>query len=143
MQNESDLRVAMEAAIAAYVPLGDKPARWAPFNSAIDADEPHGQIGPQELHDARLRFYFVEQDSKCVCNGKAIQPFSAAVIVELLRTHGDYRRGGIASALKGRVHADAAQGGATRSVITASPMGEKRYAALGYEMVDYHQSLLP
>ena len=28
MQNESDLRAAMEAAIVAYAPLGYKPARW-------------------------------------------------------------------------------------------------------------------
>lgn len=163
-----------EAAIAAYAPLGYKPARWAAepvmvrslagfvleeprflvqqaedeaqrvlFNSVIDADDPHGQMGPQELHDAHIRFYLVEQDNKCVCNGKAIQPFPAAVVIEPLRTHEDYRRRGIASALMGRVHADAAQGGATRSVIMASPMGEKLYAALGYEVVGYHQSFLP
>jgi len=163
-----------EAAIAAYAPLGYKPARWAAepvmvkslagfvpeeprflvqqaedeaqralFNSVIDADDPHGQMGPQELHDARLRFYFVEQDSKCVCNGKAIQPFPEAVVIEPLRTHEDYRRRGIASALMNRVHADAAQEGATRSVIMASPMGEKLYATLGYEVAGYEQSFVP
>lgn len=163
-----------EAAIAAYVPLGYRPARWAAepvmvrslvgfvpeesrcpvqqaedeaqralFNSVIDADEPHGQMGPQELHDARLRFYFVEQDSKCVCHGKAIQPFPEAVVIEPLRTHEEYRRRGIASALMGRVHADAAERGAMRSVIMASPMGEMLYAALGYEVVGYHQSFVP
>ncbi len=163
-----------EAAIAAYAPLGYRPARWAAeplmvksligfvreeprylvrqaedeaqrelFNSVIDADDPHGQMGPQELQDARLRFYFVEQDNKCVCNGKAIQPFPEAVVVEPLRTHEEYRRRGIASALMSHVHADAVKGGATRSVIMASPMGELLYTALGYEIVGYHQSFVP
>ena len=113
------------------------------FNSIIDADDPHGRMSPEELHDARLRFYFVEQDGNCVCNGKAIQPSPEAVVVEPLRTHEEYRRRGIASALMGRVHADAAEGGATQSVIMASPMGELLYTALGYGIVGYHQSFVP
>ena len=73
---------------------------------------------------------------------QVIQPFPQVVVIEPLRTHEDYRRRGIASALMGRVHADAAQRGATRSVIMASPMGEKLYAALGYKVAGYHQSFV-
>lgn len=113
------------------------------FNSVIDPDDPHGQIQPQELQDAHLHFYFVEQDNKCVCNGKAIQPFPAAVVVEPLRTDEAYRRRGIASALMSCVHADAIEKGAVECVIMASPMGERLYSALGYEIVGYHQSFVP
>ncbi len=112
------------------------------FNSVIDADDPHGQMQPQELLDINLRFYFVEQDDQCVCTGKAIQPFAGAVVVEPLVTDEAYRRRGIASALMNQVHADAIEKGAMECVIMASPMGELLYSTLGYEVVGYHQSFV-
>ncbi len=113
------------------------------YNSVIDPADPHGQIQAEELHDAHIRLYYVEQDGLCACTGKIVAPASDAIVVEPLATHKDYRRRGIATALMERAQADAAALGATRCVIAASPMGQKLYASLGYNVAGYHQSFVP
>ena len=113
------------------------------FNTAVDADDPHGQITPEELGDPCLRRYFFGLDGRCVCNGTAILPTLAALNVEPLGTHAGYRRRGLATALMHRLHADAAATGATRSVIVATAMGAALYATLGYETVGYIQKFVP
>lgn len=113
------------------------------FNSVIPPDDPHGQMQPEELQDPQLGFYYVEQDGKCVCNGKAIQPLTAAVVVEPLGTQPEYRRRGIATALMNRLHADAMEKGAVQCVIIASPKGKLLYDTLGYELLAYHQEFVP
>jgi len=113
------------------------------YNSVIDPADPHGQIQAEELHDAHIRLYYVEQDGVCACTGKIIVPSPEAIVVEPLATHKDYRRRGIAAALMERAQADAAALGATRCVIAASPMGRMLYESLGYGVAGYHQSFVP
>ncbi len=113
------------------------------FNSVIPADDPHGQMQPEEIEDPQLNYYYVEQDGQCVCHGKAIQPFAAAVVVEPLGTQPEYRRRGIATALMHRLHADAVERGAVQCVIIASPKGKLLYDTLGYELLAYHQEFVP
>lgn len=113
------------------------------YNSVIDPADPHGQIQAEELCDAHIRLYHVEQDGLCVCTGKIVVPEPAAIVVEPLATHKDYRRRGIATALMERVQADAAALGVAICVIAASPMGRMLYESLGYGVVGYHQSFTP
>jgi GNAT superfamily N-acetyltransferase len=113
------------------------------YNSVIDADDPHGQMQPEELGDSALRYYYVEKDGKCVCNGKAILSLPTAVVVEPLWTHPDYRRRGIATALMNRLHIDAVKSGVNRSVIIATAMGVALYTTLGYEAIGYIQKFVP
>jgi GNAT superfamily N-acetyltransferase len=113
------------------------------YNSVIDVDDPHCQIRPEELADPEIRYYYVEQDGRCVCNARAILPELRALNIEPLSTHPDYRRRGIATALMNRIHTDAAQLGAGQSVIVASQMGIALYSTLGYRVVCYIQKLVP
>ena len=112
------------------------------YNSVIDPADPHGQIQAEELHDAHIRLYYVEQDGLCVCTGKIVVPSPDAIVVEPLATHKGYRRRGIATALMERAQADAAALGATSCVIQASPMGQRLYESLGYGVAGYHQSFV-
>lgn len=113
------------------------------YNSAIDPDDGHCRINPEELEDRNIRYYFVEQDGLCICTARVVLPTDEAVTVEPLETHPDYRRRGIARSLMDQVHYDAAVQGAQKSVIIASTMGEKLYAALGYEIIAYIQKFVP
>ncbi len=113
------------------------------YNSVIDTDDPYGQMRPEELEDPMLRYYYVEKDGKCVCNGKAILPFKTAVNVEPLGTHPDYRRRGIATALMNRLHADAEKSGVEQSVIVATAMGVSLYRTLGYQAIACIQKFVP
>jgi ribosomal protein S18 acetylase RimI-like enzyme len=113
------------------------------YNSVIDADDPHGQMQPEELGDPALRYYYVGKDGKCVCNGKAILSFPTAVVVEPLWTHSDYRRRGIATALMNHLHTDAVKFEVTQSVIVASAMGVALYTTLGYKVIAYIQKFVP
>jgi len=112
------------------------------YNSVIDADDPHGQARMEELSDSEIRYYYVEQDNRCVCTAKAILPHRCALNIEPLGTHPDYRRRGIATALMNRIHADAVELGATQSVIVATPMGKALYSTLGYQVVCYIQKFV-
>jgi GNAT superfamily N-acetyltransferase len=113
------------------------------FNAGLDADDPHGQMDAEELCDLLIRRYFVELDGRCVCRGTAILPSPEAVTVEPLGTDPEYRRRGLATALMGRLHAEAAQSGAVWSVIVATAMGAALYAVLGYGVVGYIQKFVP
>jgi GNAT superfamily N-acetyltransferase len=113
------------------------------FDPGIDPDDPHGPMKEAELHDPRLRHYYVEMDGQCVGQAKGILPPVAAVVVEPLGVKEEYRRRGIATALMNRLHADAVQEGAERSVIIASPMGVPLYMRLGYEAVAYIRKFVP
>ncbi len=112
------------------------------YNSVIDADEPHGQLKPEQLEDPKLRHYYIEQDGQCVCTARAILPGYAAVNIEPLCTHASYRRQGMATSLMNRIHADAAKLGAEQSVIVATAMGQVLYSTLGYVTVAYIQKFV-
>ena len=113
------------------------------FNSAIEPDDPHGQMRSEELEDPVVSYYLVEKDGQCVCNGKVISPFPTAITVEPLATHPGYRRRGIATSLMNRVHADAVDRSVKQSVIVASVMGVPLYTTLGYHVVAYIQKFVP
>lgn len=113
------------------------------FNSDIDANDAHGQMRPEELHDPIVRRYFVELDGRCVCKGTAILPKPAGLTIEPLGTDSGHRRRGIATALMNRLHAEAAESGVEQSVIVATAMGAALYGTLGYETVGYIQKFVP
>ena len=98
---------------------------------------------PSHLDGGAYRYYFVERDGRPVCTGRYVVTPFRAVYVAGLDTVPEYRRQGLATALMGRMHCDAAAEGAKMSVLCSSQAGLSLYRALGYEVLASMHSFIP
>ena len=87
--------------------------------------------------------YWIEADGEPVCRGKSTLTSGQAIYVSGMETSPAFRRRGLASAILKRIQKDAAQQGATRSILSSTSMGLPLYLSEGYSVLAQVQAFLP
>lgn len=131
---------------AAYLELGYRLLPWAqsfmvkPLLESVD-------FGNSEVvqvrHTSTTRDYWIEESGQPVCWGRSLMTSAKAIYVSGMETLPAYRRRGLASAILHRIHNDALESGAERSVLCSSPLGLPLYLARGYNLLAYMQAFVP
>ncbi len=104
------------------------------------ADE---QVAVQVRQTPTTTDYWIEADGQPVCWGKSIATSKHAIYVLGMETLPAFRRRRFATAVLQRIHADAAQNGATQSVLCSTPSGFPLYLSAGYSVLAQMQAFGP
>lgn len=117
-------------------PLMSKPPRFEPLLPSA-----HDVRQIKESTDTLA--YHIVSDGEAACTAKCVWASPQTIYVFAMETCPQHRRTGMGRALLARLHADAANEGATQSILWSSPMGRPFYGSLGYSPVVIGHSFVP
>lgn len=134
--DDTETLMALDLAAAELPAAGEEAARISGAEAAAwhNANDPQGLrwVLPDNLADPRMVHYGLARGGQLLARGRNLHLDGEHSYVSRVYTAASHRGQGLGRALMARLLADDRARGARWSVLTASGMGERLYARLGY-----------